>query len=274
MSASAKSWSAITANSRASILLMLQSSFLGYGLTMKSPIRHIAALTVMAGLLAGPGIAQDGAQDGAQIGPPPDAVATIPAADEWVDPDSQGVVPPLVTLQEIEAYLQSLTQIQARFILIGPDYRTSHGTFSLSKPGRIRFEYDPPDELLIVSDGKIISLVDYDLRQVTRWPIKKTPLHALVRSGEVFGEDVTVTRMVQQGDQIRVSMAEAGDEDEGTMELVFSQFPLRLDGWEIIDGRNSRTIIVLEDLQTDVDLADSLWTFKDPRPKRKTRPGR
>jgi outer membrane lipoprotein-sorting protein len=242
---------------------------------MKRTTRHIAAAALMLGLVVGLIAVPGQAQDAGPIGPPPVSEPVGPSGgDAWVDPDSPEQAPPLVSLQEIEVYLQSLSRIQAQFIMIGPDYRTSHGTFSLAKPGRIRFDYDPPDELLIVSDGKVISLVDYDLRQVTRWPIKKTPLRPLVRSGEVFGEDVTVTRMIQQGDQIRVSVAEAGDEDEGSMELVFSQFPLRLVGWEIIDGRNNRTVIVLDDLQTGVELADSLWTFKDPRPKRRRPPGR
>jgi outer membrane lipoprotein-sorting protein len=264
-------------------MLMLQSSYPGYGLTMKLPLRHIAAIAIIAGLTVSPGFTQEADRltppSGNDDGTPFVVDESVDSGvDPWVDPDLSpdlsNAAQPLVSLQEIEDYLQSLSQIQAQFILIGPDYRTSRGTFSLSKPGRIRFEYDPPDELLIVSDGKVISLVDYDLRQVTRWPIKKTPLRPLVRSGEVFGEDVTVTRMVQQGDQIRVLIAEAGDEDDGAMELVFRQFPLRLKGWEIIDGRDNRTIIVLENLETDVDLADSLWTFKDPRPKRRSRPGR
>ena len=192
--------------------------------------------------------------------------------DEELEANRDGVAE--TPLEEIEAYLQGLTDMQAEFVLIGPNYQTSHGQFFLSKPGRLRFDYDPPDELLVVSDGKTISLVDYELRQVTRWPIKKTPLRPLVRSGEVFGNDVTITNIRQFARQIRVSIAESGEEDEGAMELVFSRNPLKLDGWEIVDARGNRTIIALNNLRTDVVLGAELWTFDDPRPKRRNRPGK
>ena len=233
----------------------------------RTPIYLLFGLAL--GLMVGPAMAQNAADR--TVPPPPDFDVD---AQVWDNPDSPGDAAPLVPLADIEAYLQALTDFQAQFILIGPDYRTSHGTLSLSKPGRLRFEYDPPDQLLIVSDGKTISLVDYELKQVTRWPIRKTPLRPLVRTGEVFGEDVTVQSIRQYRKQIRVTIAEAGDEDEGSMELIFTPQPLQLEGWEVIDGRGRRTIIALNDMQTDISLEDALWTFDDPRPQRRRLPGK
>ena len=193
----------------------------------------------------------------------------------FVDPNAEDQVPTdAQTIAEIETYLQSVTSLKARFILIAPNFQTSHGEFSLEKPGKIRFEYDPPDQLLVVSDGKVITLVDYELPQVTRWPIKKTPLRPLVRSGTVFSDDVTIQDVRTHTTQIRVAIAEAGDEDEGSMELVFRRNPLQLEGWEIVDAGGKRTIIALENLETGVELSDSLWEFEDPRPQRRNRPGK
>jgi len=245
----------------------------------------ITITTLLVTLLGTSAILSTQAQETDFLPPPPFADERVVTRDKpegssehWVDPDSQTLPQDVdldeIPLEEIEAYLQGLTNLQAQFILVGPNYRTSHGTFSLSKPGRLRFDYDPPDQMLVVSDGKTISLVDYELRQVTRWPIKKTPLRPLVRSGEVFGEDVTITRVLYYKKQIRVSIAEAGDEDEGEMELIFGRNPLRLDGWEVIDGRGKRTIIALNDLRTDITLDSKLWTFDDPRPKRRRLPGK
>ena len=248
-----------------------------------------AGALLAAALITGPfspmGFAQEAPADTASgaVPPPPNETKPIETKHgDWSNPDfeigsefeaNQDEAAD-IPLEEIESYLQGLTDMQAEFVLIGPNYQTSHGQFSLSKPGRLRFDYDPPDELLVVSDGKTISLVDYELRQVTRWPIKKTPLRPLVRSGEVFGNDVKVTNVRQFAGQIRVSIAEAGEEDEGTIELVFSRNPLKLDGWEVVDGRGSRTIIALNNLRTDIVLDADLWTFDDPRPKRRNRPGK
>ena len=196
----------------------------------------------------------------------------IPA---FITPDAETQTPTdAETVAAIETYLQGVTTLRANFILVAPNFQTSHGEFSLQKPGKLRFEYDPPDQLLVVSDGKVITLVDYELPQVTRWPIKKTPLRPLVRSGTVFGDDVTIQGVRTYATQIRVAIAEAGDEDEGSMELVFWRDPLRLEGWEIVDAGGKRTIIALENLETDVTLDDSLWEFEDPRPQRRNRPGK
>jgi len=212
--------------------------------------------------------AEENADD--RLGAPPESLlVNSDIAQEWVDPNT---IPdnstPGITLEEVEAYLQSLGNFQAQFMQIAPHGNVSNGTFSLKRPGRLRFEYDPPNPLLVVSDGKVISLVDYDLKQVTKWPIKRTPLRPLVRSGEIFGEDVTISHFVERGQQIIVRIAEDAEEEDGAMELVFNKNPLRLVRWEVIDPRGRRTIVVLNNLQTDVVLEDALWDFKDPRPRR------
>jgi outer membrane lipoprotein-sorting protein len=211
-----------------------------------------------------------------KLTPPPESLlVNSDIAQEWVDPNT---IPdnstPGITLDEIETYLQSLGNFQAQFMQIAPHGSVSSGTFSLKRPGRLRFEYEPPNPLLVVSDGKVISLVDYDLKQVTKWPIKKTPLRPLVRSGEIFGEDVTISHFIERGQQIIVRIAEDAAEEDGAMELVFNKNPLRLVRWEVIDPRGRRTIVVLNNLQTDVVLEDALWDFKDPRPRRSRLPGK
>ncbi len=172
-----------------------------------------------------------------------------------------------------ETYMSSLITMQADFVQIAPNRTTSFGILSLEKPGHLRFEYTPPSPLLIVSDGKVLTLVDRELKQVTRWPVKDTPLGPLVRSGTVFDDDVDILDVTRHGEQLRVTISKAGKGEDGTMELVFSRSPMKLLGWEIIDGQGSRTIIALSDLVTGLALDRELWTFDDPRPNRRRRPG-
>ena len=171
-------------------------------------------------------------------------------------------------LAAVQAYLKNITSLRARFSQIAPNRQVSSGTMSLQKPGKLRFEYAPPSPILVVSDGTVITLIDYELKQVTRWPINDTPLKPLVRSDFMFGQDVEVLGMRRNAQWINVAITDPKKRDEGSMLLTFARNPLKLTEWEVIDERGASTIVALDDLQTNVKLESSLWQWKDPRPKR------
>lgn len=171
-------------------------------------------------------------------------------------------------LAAVQAYLKNITSLRARFSQIAPNRQVSSGTMSLQKPGKLRFQYAPPSPILVVSDGTVITLIDYELKQVTRWPINDTPLKPLVRSDFMFGQDVEVLGMRRNAQWINVAITDPKKRDEGSMLLTFARNPLKLTEWEVIDERGASTIVALDDLQTNIKLEPSLWQWKDPRPKR------
>jgi outer membrane lipoprotein-sorting protein len=211
-------------------------------------IRFAASVIVAAGLLSPVGFAQ--------AAPVAKAVAEQLSTTEVQD------------LAAVQAYLKNITSLRARFSQIAPNRQVSSGTMSLQKPGKLRFAYEPPSPILVVSDGTVITLIDYELKQVTRWPINDTPLKPLVRSDFMFGEDVEVLGMRRNAQWINVAITDPKKRDEGSMLLTFSRNPLKLTEWEVIDERGASTIVALDDLQTNVKLEASLWQWKDPRPKR------
>ena len=171
-------------------------------------------------------------------------------------------------LAAVQSYLKGITSLRAGFQQVAPNRQVSAGTMSLQKPGKLRFEYTPPTPILVVSDGTVITLIDYDLKQVTRWPINDTPLRPLVRSDFMFGEDVEVLGIKRNAQWINVAITDPKKRDEGRMLLTFSRNPLKLTEWQVFDERGQTTIVTLDDLQTNLPLDKSLWTWKDPRPKR------
>jgi len=171
-------------------------------------------------------------------------------------------------LAAVQAYLKNITSLRARFSQIAPNRQVSSGTMSLQKPGKLRFQYAPPSPILVVSDGTVITLIDYELKQVTRWPINDTPLKPLVRSDFMFGQDVEVLGMRRNAQWINVAITDPKKRDEGSMLLTFARNPLKLTEWEVIDERGASTIVALDDLETNIKLEPSLWQWKDPRPKR------
>lgn len=216
-------------------------------------MNRILASVFAAALLAS--AAPASAEMASAAPPPKDATETLPTTEAQ-------------DLAAVQSYLKSITTLRARFQQIAPNRQVSAGTMSLQKPGRLRFEYTPPTPILVVSDGKVITLIDYDLKQVTRWPINDTPLRPLVRSDFMFGEDVEVVGIRRNAQWINVAITDPKKRDEGRMLLTFSRSPLKLTEWQVLDERGQTTIVTLDDLETNLQLDKSLWTWKDPRPKR------
>ena len=180
-------------------------------------------------------------------------------------------------LADIENYLNSITTLRARFIQQGPDGSLARGVFHLERPGRVRFEYDDESPLLIVSDGEILTFIDYDVGQVTRWPIKDTPLHLLVDDDVSLKKNVTMVAMGPGAlaNILQVTTKDPKNPEQGAMTLVFSYDPaagtddiaINLRAWEIIDAQGTVTNVTLIEPEFNLALKRTLWEFDDPRGK-------
>lgn len=168
-------------------------------------------------------------------------------------------------LRRIERYLNDVQSMEAGFIQEAPDGVVTEGKLSLERPGKLRFEYKGDIPLLVVSDGSTLTFVDYDVKQVTRWPIGETPLGILVaRNIDLTSDlDTTVTRGADK--LIRVKVVDPKRADQGFMTLIFEDRPLALRAWEVTDPQGFETKVTIINPVYNTDLADALFTYKDPR---------
>ena len=109
-------------------------------------------------------------------------------------------------LPRIEAYLNGVHTLKARFLQVSPDGGTAEGVAWLDRPGRMRFQYDPPSPLLLVAGHGLFIFHDSQLNQTTNLPLNSTPLGLLLRDNLRLAGDVTVTGIERQPGQIQVSM--------------------------------------------------------------------
>lgn len=183
---------------------------------------------------------------------------------------------PTLTVYDVVDYLNNIRTLTADFVQITPD-SVSRGRVSMSRPGKIRFEYTDETPILLVSDGQTVSLIDYDLGQVTKWPVKETPL-ALLLKDEISPDQVENT-LDGNADTVQgvIHLREKDKEkpDVGELTLFFTGFPggkgdqaLVINGWEVVDPQGKLTTINLTNQKYDQPLDDSLWTFDDPRNER------
>ena len=149
--------------------------------------------------------------------------------------------------------------------------QTLTGKLTLKQPGKIRFQYEKGVPLLIVGDGKALTLIDYEVRQVQRWPIGNSPLAALIDPTKDLSKFGTV---VPTGDPtvLSVQAKDPKRPEFGTITMIFKRKPaspagLELYGWVALDAQNNRTAVRLSNQQYGVPVADSAFRWTDPRPR-------
>lgn len=177
-------------------------------------------------------------------------------------------------LDRVEAYLNGISAFKARFVQMAPSGEMSSGTMHFARPGRVRFEYDGDKPLLIVSDGELLSFIDYQVGQVTRWPVNDTPLAPLLAKSVDFQSDATVLSGGRGAlaNIVAVTASDPNQPNQGSLTLYFLEREgrdnapaLELTSWEVVDAQGLLTTITLSDIDDDPELAESLWSFEDPR---------
>ena len=176
-------------------------------------------------------------------------------------------------LAEIQDYLNGIKTLKAKFDQFAPNGTLSSGEFVLERPGHLRFDYDPPSEVLIVADGYWLTMVDSHVRQLSRWPINDTPLGVLVKKDIDLQEDVDILGLDDANGIIRLTVADKKEPGKGTMTLVFTKGPLDLRQWRVMDAQGQITTVTLNDTRQNVAVDPDAFTYVDPRPYKPFKPG-
>lgn len=154
----------------------------------------------------------------------------------------------IILLGDINTYLNSLTNLQGRFVQTDHRNEETRGRFYVRRPGRLRFDYSSPSMLRIVSDGEYLSVEDHDLKTVDKFPLNTTPIQLLL------GEDVNLTRdavildMRQDETAVVIVIKDKSGNSPGHLQLFFKRPELVLYEWVITDAQGLDTRIQLADL--------------------------
>ena len=181
------------------------------------------------------------------------AMAALPAvALAALSPDDQALVSKAV------AYLEGLEAAEARFAQTDPRGGTTQGRLYLQRPGKARFDYDPPSGMLVVSDGKIVGIADKRLKTVNRLWLSQTPLALFLAKQIRLDKGVTVTRVTRMAGGFSITAADAKKETKGSITLNFTDGPMALAGWTVTDVQGS-TRVQLSGLKRAASLDPSLF---------------
>ncbi|MBL6456060.1 outer membrane lipoprotein carrier protein LolA [Belnapia sp. T6] len=164
-----------------------------------------------------------------------------------------------------EAWLGALRSVKARFLQIAQNGAAAEGTAWIQRPGAMRFEYDPPEPLLLVASHGQFFYFDRQLKQATTLPLGSTPLGILLREDVRLSGDVTVSRVERSGGLIRITLYRTGQAAEGRLTLVFADNPVELKQWAVVDAQGQETRVSLYQPEYGTRFSSRLFDFNDPR---------
>jgi outer membrane lipoprotein-sorting protein len=166
-------------------------------------------------------------------------------------------------LQRIAAYLGSIRTMYAKFRQVASGGGIATGQLWMARPGRMRFEYDPPNQILLLADMFYVYYVDKELVQMSKVGLKSTPAWLLLRDPITFS-DLIVTRFERGPNTVRLTVVEKTEPDNGSLTMVFSDNPLALQQWSIVDQQRKTTTVSLYDERFGMALDPKLFVYQDP----------
>ncbi|MGV8997658.1 MAG: LolA family protein [Parvibaculaceae bacterium] len=172
-------------------------------------------------------------------------------------------------IERVSTYLSGLADMQGNFLQVGPDGSLAEGRFFLRRPGRMRFEYSPPDKILVVADGTWVAVKDgYSATQ--RYPLGATPLGILLDDHVDLAKEVKIISVERQPGALRIKLADKSGNAPGDITLVFDQPSLQLRQWVVTDAQGLQTTIALRNIQNGIRAENALFVIKaEQRPMMK-----
>jgi len=169
-------------------------------------------------------------------------------------------------IAQAEAYLNGFSTLKAHFLQVSDDGGQAEGTAYLSRPGRLRLQYDPPAKMVLIADGTFLIVDDKRYDNPSYLPLGSTPAGVLVREKiDLLGGDLSVSKVLRQPGVVAVTMTEKDDPGQGELTLVFSDKPFQLRQWRIVDAQNQVTTVSLFDIQTGIPLDRKLFVYNSPQ---------
>ena len=170
-------------------------------------------------------------------------------------------------IKTAEDYLANLKSARARFVQTTHDGTQLVGTFYLQRPGKLKFEYDPPIKDFVVADGFFIYFYDSQLGEQTNAPIGQTLADFILRDNLKLRDDLTVTNIKRSGGLVQIEIVQTADPEAGSLTLGFSEDPVTLKKWRVVDAQGLITEVELFYLKTGVKHPSGLFVYKDPEKK-------
>ncbi|WP_342078308.1 outer membrane lipoprotein carrier protein LolA [Yoonia sp. SS1-5] len=167
-----------------------------------------------------------------------------------------------LSLAQVSQYLNQLQTAQGGFTQINADGTLSTGTVYIKRPGRIRFEYNPPDKSLVIAQGGQLAV--FDPRSNTgpeKFPLNRTPLSIILASNVDLGRARMVTGQTSDGTTTTITAQDPDNPQYGNIQMVFTANPVELRQWIVTDDTGTQTTVILNDLISGGSIPDTRFNI-------------
>jgi outer membrane lipoprotein-sorting protein len=198
------------------------------------------------------------------------AALALTCAGAAILPQAASVAQAPSPLAQVAGHLRGVQTMTANFTQTDRRGQSLSGVLTLKRPGKLRFQYQPGVPMLIVADGKRLTMIDYETKRVESWPIGNSPLGILLDANPDLGRIAKVVR--DDAQSLLVQARDPRKPQYGTITLGFAKSGagpagLVLEGWTVIDAQNNRTTVRLSGQRFNAAIADSAFAWNDPRHK-------
>ena len=167
------------------------------------------------------------------------------------------VVAQQLSLESVSTYLNDLKTAQGGFTQINADGTLSTGQVFIKRPGRIRFEYNAPDNSLVVAGGGQVAIFDPRSNGgPDRYPLNQTPLKVILERDIDLARESMVTGHTSNGTTTTITVQDPRNPQYGDIQLVFTADPIELRQWIVTDNVGSQTVMILNDLKRGGQIGD------------------
>ena len=174
-----------------------------------------------------------------------------------------------ISLNEISSYFNAMTTAEAQFSQMTDEGETSTGRLFIRRPGRMRFEYDPPEKTLVVVGGGQVAVFDPKSRdEPLRFPLRHSPLNLVLEREVDLAQRNMVVAHFEAESQTAVTLQVPENPDYGFIQLIFTDNPVQLRQWIVQDNSGGRTQIILDSLTEGGRLSNVLFNIQHEMQKR------
>lgn len=168
-------------------------------------------------------------------------------------------------VKQVEDYLNTLTTLKARFVQTAPNGNQLQGDFWMKRPGRLRFQYDKPVEDFIVADGQFIYYYDSELKEQKNTLISQSLADFFLRKDLTLNGKVKVMDVKRDSGLLMITVTQSKDPLAGTLTMGFSETPMTLKKWRVVDAQGLITETELFDVVTGGKIDSELFHYYDPK---------
>ena len=162
-------------------------------------------------------------------------------------------------LAQVSRKLSGISTMNGEFVQFDPNGEQRQGKFYIARPGRVRFQYDPPAAISVIADGKSVLVYDKKLQTYDIWPLSQTPLRLLLDPNLDLSTSDRVTNVSVAPDLIEVVLQDETRFSAGTLNLVFDRATSELRQWTVTDQQGLQTLVTLYNVEIGNSLAPDLF---------------